>query len=120
MPSRTLCVLFAEPENLRFESRRIQTTRSVEDGIPTGDRGNEWMLTEYREHATRNPAYREVILGPFLWAGCLHRIEQGLRQPSGGRGEVAMDLVGGSGLGLVLGHHDDEHDGPAAGFLGPA
>jgi hypothetical protein len=35
MPSWTLCVLFAQPENPRFESHRIGTTRSVEDGIPT-------------------------------------------------------------------------------------
>jgi hypothetical protein len=41
MPSWTLCVLFAGLGGLHFERRRTRTTRSVEDGIPTEDRGNE-------------------------------------------------------------------------------
>jgi hypothetical protein len=39
--SWTLRVLFAGLRGLRFERRRTRTTRSVEDGIPTEDRGNE-------------------------------------------------------------------------------
>jgi hypothetical protein len=35
MPSSTLCVLFAGPEDSRFERRQPRTTQSIGDCIPT-------------------------------------------------------------------------------------
>ncbi len=52
MPSWTLRVLFAGLGGLRFERRRTRTTRSVEDSIPTEDRGNEW------KHDLQNGPYQ--------------------------------------------------------------
>jgi hypothetical protein len=42
MPSSTLRILFDKPESMRFGRDRTGSTQSVEDGIPTEDRGNEW------------------------------------------------------------------------------